>query len=168
MRILNRSIMLFLASVALGGTLTAATRAGATSNWVRTVAGGACTVHPATGAASPTTGGGIIECPFPSDTIGGMTSIHGNGVSAVYADYLLGEISTSITYFSISACSAAFNSSVGSCGTTVFPSLALGSYDINVPVWGGTGSQWDYFYVALNCNSPSGIILGGISAAGSN
>jgi hypothetical protein len=168
MRRFDRTFLVFLASAILGGTVMAATRADATSTWVRTVAGAACTVHPTDGAAGTTSGFGVIECPFPSDTINGVTSIHGNGVSTVYADYLLGEISGSLTSLSISACSAAYSSSAGSCGTTVNPGLALGSYDINVPVWSGTGSQWDYFYVTLMTNNPNGIILGGISATGAN
>ena len=117
-------------------------------------------MHPGTGGAGTTSCWGLIACPFPSDTITGSTSIHGNGVSTIYADYLLGEISSSLTSLSISACSAAYNSSVGSCGTTVNPGLTMESYDVNVPVWAGTGSMWDYFYVSIATDDPNGIILG--------
>ena len=164
----KRSIALFLSSALFGGILTAATGASAVTSWFRTVPGAGCTVHPPTGAAGVTTGAGYILCPMPSDWINGATSVGGKNVTNLYVDYLLGEISSHVTYLSINACTASYSSSVGSCAGAAAAPRTLGSHDVNVPIWSSSGSEWDYYYVSIMTDDPNGIILGGIGINGTN
>src|SRR4051794_24439357 len=138
-----KQLVTFFVSAVVSGILFATTGAAA-ATWWRTVDGSACTV------TEPNVNGSsrYQACPFISDTIEGATSLSGNGASTIYADWVVGENHVENLY--ISACGRAFNNQGGSCGTSVYyASQTYGFYDRSLPLWKGTTSQWDYFFVTF-------------------
>jgi hypothetical protein len=139
----------------LAGVVCASTGVRA-ATWWRTVPGSACDFY----QSSMT----HFRCPFPSDRIAGATSIDGNAtLGAIFADYTIGESGSPAVY--ISACGSSYSLNGGHCGTPVTRFNAVnGVYDVSVPLWTGTSSPWDYFYVSMD-----GVLNPiGIGVTGSN
>jgi hypothetical protein len=153
---MNKSIVAFVVSAAVTTVLGASTQALA-ATWYRTVEGSVCLPRPNKDTEnSPYTNEGY-RCAFPSDQVIGATAPGGNaGVTSIYADFVVGEVGA--TNLSISACGTSYNLNAGACGTPVnFPKMANGVYDQWLPLWTGTGSAWDYFFVDFS-QTPGGWI----------
>jgi hypothetical protein len=164
---MNRSLVVFIGSAVLAGLLGTASWARA-AYWFRTVEGSACEPFPYPMSNSSPDYPTEYRCAFPSDTIEGATSISGNrGVSSIFADYAVGEAGARDV--NISACGVSYNHTGGSCGTPFLSDHQTnGYYDIGVPLWAGTGSGWDYFYVDLRIRKGGYIKPIGIGVAGAN
>ena len=163
---MNRPVVAFLVSAVAGAVLGVSNPSFA-ATWWRTVHGSACAPYPYP-VANSTSYPQSYTCSFPSDQITGATSLGGNGgVTAVYADFVIGESGGKNVM--IEACGEGYNLSGGQCGTPyVNASMVNGVYDQRIPLWTGTASPWDYFYVVFSAQ-PTGY-LGpiGFGVAGSD
>jgi hypothetical protein len=153
---MKRAALLFVVSALVAGTVGAAAHAKASTTWTRTIHGASCVP----GAE------GSFTCPFTSDKLSGSTwnGAGGNGgVTAIFADFSVpGATPANVLG---QACGMAYTGSGGGCGTMASKSWAAGvtSVDLSVPVWTGTGSQWDYFWVWTDSGVQTHMLGIGIS-----
>ncbi len=99
-----------------------------------------------------------VELPITSDGTTGTPN--GNSTTSIYGDYYWVQLGAGKSLsVSLQACSIAFTSTGGSCGTTTTGTYttASGNADVaGIPKWVGTNSVWDYFWVTAYISATTG------------
>jgi hypothetical protein len=164
------SIVVFLVSAVASGILASPETARGESYWHRTISGWACNTLPP--PANPAQNTWTV-CPFMSDTLSAngasVVAPSGNSVVQIYLD--INANGNNSGQVLMTACATSYNQTGGQCGYSamITPPTAATQYDVSLPVWTGTGSEWDYFYVDMysaGFSAGDGYYVTGLGVAG--